>query len=399
MQYNPSYVVDFNVTMENGYELNGDFGDYSVWHWNKHYMELCSGFLDKLVELTFDFIENFDINDVDTAIKKIFYGGMGQFFGLMSVERMWMSWLTAIFSMLALSHLGQWFKTSTRPRTFTSRNPTRMERQRLRVKKVELQMQLKAVLFASWISCCSGMEGGSPGENAFLQQMSMLATAATNAATAAERALGMMANQPGSSTHATGDGDLQAATRILKNPDVYTGDGPLGFSGWKFTFCSWLSFGDPRFQKAFDNLDKLSPTDHIPEYSEVERELSVKLFAILASYLKGRCLSLVKSMAKSKDGFRLWRSLVQEYEPSSRQRSLALAQTLSNYPAFTNAKSIMEQILSYEQLVQQFEEASSSTYPAELKIATLVKCSGQKLREYLQLTINEHTTYPQLKRR
>ena len=49
MQYNPSYVVDFNVTMENGYELNGDFGDYSVWHWNKHYMELCSGFLDKLV--------------------------------------------------------------------------------------------------------------------------------------------------------------------------------------------------------------------------------------------------------------------------------------------------------------------------------------------------------------
>ena len=397
VQYNPFYVVDFNATMENGYELNGDFGDYSVWHRNKHYMEFCSGFLDKLVELTFDFIENFDINDVDTAIKKIFYGGMGQFFGLMSVERMWMSWLTAIFSMLALSHLGLWFKTSTRPRTFTSRNPTRMERHRLRVKKVELQMQLKAVLFASWISCCSGMEGGSPGENAFLQQMSMLATAATNAATAAERALGMMANQPVSSSHATGDGGLQAATRILKNPDVYTGDDPLGFSGWKFTFCSWLSFGDPRFQKAFDNLDKLSPTDDIPEYSEVERELSVKLFAILASYLKGRCLSLVKSMAKSKDGFRLWRALVQEYEPSSRQRSLALAQTLSNYPAFTNAKSIMEQILSYEQLVQQFEEASSSTYPAELKIATLVKCSGQKLREYLQLTINEHTTYPQLK--
>ena len=29
--------------------------------------------------------------------------------------------------------------------------------------------------------------------------------------------------------------------------------------------------------------------------------------------------------------------------------------------------TILEQILSYEQLVQQFEEASSSTYPAELK--------------------------------
>jgi len=70
---------------------------------------------------------------------------------------------------------------------------------------------------------------------------------------------------------------------------------------------------------------------------------------------------------------------------------------LSNYPAFTNSKTILEQILAYEQLVQQFEEVSSSVYPSELKIATLVKCSGQKLREYLQLTIGEQTTYAQLK--
>ena len=90
----------------------------------------------------------------------------------------------------------------------------------------------------------------------------------------------------------------------------------------------------------FDQLDKLSPTDEIPAYTEAERELSVKLFAILASYLKARCLSLVKSMAKSKDGFKLWRALLQEYEPSSRQRSLALAQTLSNYPAFSGSKTI-----------------------------------------------------------
>ena len=57
----------------------------------------------------------------------------------------------------------------------------------------------------------------------------------------------------------------------------------------------------------------------------------------------------------------------------------------------------MEQILSYEQLVQQFEETFSSTYPAELKIASVVKCSGLKLREYLQLTVYKQTTYAQLK--
>jgi hypothetical protein len=144
-------------------------------------------------------------------------------------------------------------------------------------------------------------------------------------------------------------------------------------------------------------LEKLAAGDPIPAYSDVEAELSVKLFAILTSYLKGRCVGLVKSMAKQKDGFKLWRALIQEFEPSSRQRSLAIAQSLSNYPAFTNSKTILEQILAYEQLVQQFEEVSSSVYPSELKIATLVKCSGQKLREYLQLTNGEQTTYAQLK--
>lgn len=75
-------------------------------------------------------------------------------------------------------------------------------------------MQLKALLFASWISCCSGMEGGAQGENAFLQHMSMLATAAANAASAAERAIGLMSGRgPSSSSHASGDGGLQAATR------------------------------------------------------------------------------------------------------------------------------------------------------------------------------------------
>ena len=120
----------------------------------------------------------------------------------------------------------------------------------------------------------------------------------------------------------------------------------MAFSGWKFSFCSWLSFGGQRFQKCFDERDKLSPTDETPAYSEVERELSVKLFAILASYLKGRCVGMVKSLAKSKDAFGLG--------PSSRQRSLAIAQTLSNYPSSSTSKTILEQILGYEQLGSTF---------------------------------------------
>ena len=58
---------------------------------------------------------------------------------------------------------------------------------------------------------------------------------------------------------------------------------------------------------------------------------------------------------------------------------------------------MMEQMLAYQQLAEQYEEASSTTYPSELQIATLESCSGQKLQEKPQITIIERTTDAQLK--
>eukprot|EP00435_Cladocopium_sp_Y103_P074378 s47_g48.t1 len=384
-QYRPIYEMDENYTQVIQEELMDGIAWWTIWRsWSTRGLAL----LDKFTEESFLYID----------IKDTLARGMRQFFGLMSVERTWMCWLATMCSLLAMSHLGLWSGTGpTSWTSTTSLRSTRLAKQRMRVKKVQWKTQLKALLFASWIQCCSGMEG----EQAFLQQMTVLATAATNAASAAERAIGLMSSQSTSSSGAGGGqpegGGLQAAARILKNPESFSGEDPLSFIGWKFAFCSWLSFGDGRFQKCFENLEKLGPEEDVPAYSNIEQELSIKLFAILASYLKGKCFSLVKSFAKSRDGFKLWRALVAEFEPSTRQRSLALAQTLSNYPTFVNSKSTMEQILAYELLVQQFEEASASTYPAELKIATLVRCAGQRLREYLQLTINDKTTYGQLK--
>jgi hypothetical protein len=56
-----------------------------------------------------------------------------------------------------------------------------------------------------------------------------------------------------------------------------------------------------------DKLDKFGSGEDVPLYSDVECELSMKLFAILAAHLKWRSASLVRSPAKGKDRFRLWR--------------------------------------------------------------------------------------------
>ena len=51
----------------------------------------------------------------------------------------------------------------------------------------------------------------------------------------------------------------------------------------------------------------------------------------------------------------------------------------------------------YEQLVQEFEKMSCTTYPQELKSATLIRCSQRRLRKHLQLTITEPTTHSKIR--
>ena len=155
-----------------------------------------------------------------------------------------------------------------------------------------------------------------------------------------------------------------------------------------------LSFGDQRFQEVLEKVEALrdDPAD-TSSFTTEEKELSTKLYTVLATYLKGRCFNMVKAGMKAKNGFLLWRQLHKEFLPSTRQRSLALAQALSAYPTFPNKKSSLECVLAFEQMVQQFEESSMSNYPDELKAATLIRCCHAKVREYLQLTVTDSTTY------
>ena len=278
---------------------------------------------------------------------------MGQLMKLMTVERMWCSWICSVVALLMASHLGLRWKRPT----------TRSEKKLQRTRRSQTKMQLEAMLFATWACSCQSMEGQGQGEQAFLQCMATLAEAATSAATAAERALSQLAQGavPGGASSSVGDAaqaGLSMAARVLKNPEPFSGEDPHSFQAWKFGFCSWLSFGDSRFQKAFEEVERLKAGEDLKPYSADERDLATKLCAVLTSYLRGRCVGLVRSFAASKDGFRLWRALVTDFEPPSRQRSLAIAQALAAYPSFDGKKSAMENVLTYESLVQTFEELS-----------------------------------------
>eukprot|EP00435_Cladocopium_sp_Y103_P023681 s1403_g5.t1 len=284
---------------------------------------------------------------------------------------------------LQMSHLSH-------SKDLRSRTCRRMQR-RVAIKQ---QRQLIAVLFLCSCANARAMDEQTNVQTAFLQGMTLMAEAATRAAVAAERALERATSAASATSSSEG---LSAASRIVKPPDTYTGDDPMMFMQWKQQFASWSCFGDSRYVEALENLEKKSEALPLTAYNLDERDMSQKLFAVLTSYLRGRCSHLVRAETKNKDGFRLWHTLCKEYMPNTRRRALALAQASGAYPTFNKDKTALESILAFEQLVIQYEEASGSTYPLELMSATLIRCCQPKLREQLQLSINEESSYQEIR--
>ena len=265
----------------------------------------------------------------------------------------------------------------------------RLERKKSTRTTNQLKKQLLAAIILCGMSNAHAMEEQATMQEAFLQRMTSMAEAATRAAVAAEEALKKASTSGGVSSNE----GLQAASRILKPPDTFNGDDVMAFQQWKHQFTSWLCFGDTRYQEALDLLEKRETAPEFATYNSDERAMSSKLYAVLTSYLRGKCAHIVRAEAHAKDGFKLWYTLNQEFMPSTRQRSLALAQALGSYPAFSKDRSVLESILNYEQLVLEYEQASGSKYPKELMSATLIKCCNPKLREQIQLSITDSTSY------
>ena len=248
--------------------------------------------------------------------------------------------------------------------------------------------------FIAMMLICSCAASAAMEQDAVLRRIITLTEAATRAAMSAESTWNQV--QSMISTSSSSAEGLQAASRILKAPDTFSGDDPMTLASWRFQFTSWLTFGDSRYTTLLEKVESLTSAPSITTY-DPEKELAHKLYAVLTSYLRGRCSHIIKSFAKSRDGFAIWYQLMREFEPTSRQRSLALAQALASYPVFAKDKCCLESILVYEQTVQQFEESSSTTYPDELKVATLMRCCNSKLREFLQLNIKDSSTYVEVR--
>ena len=273
-----------------------------------------------------------------------------------------------------------------RRQQYAWKKKSRTEKKKSHLSRCRLVRQLQVLIWISLMGHCWAMDVN------VAQHITELAQAATRAAQAATAVAEKVSAKGGMSS------GMESAAKVLKNPDVFNGEDAAGFMGWKLNFETWMGFGDDRFNELLGKVERMDRAPVFSSYDSEQKSMANKFFAILSSYLRGRTNALVRSVANSdKDGFKLWYDLCREYLPNSKQRTLSLAQTLAQYPQFSNKIGMLEQILNFEQLVGQYESSSGNTYPGDLKAATILRCSPQRIREYLQLSLKEDSSYADIR--
>ena len=123
-------------------------------------------------------------------------------------------------------------------------------------------------------------------------------------------------------------------SRFVKAPDVFAPkslDEELsGWPEWAFCFKNWLSVQDDAFREDLKRVETATSIVAFDSYEAGAKTRAIRLYAILATYLRNRPLRILRSVTDG-DGFRVWRALVDELQPSSRPRALMLKLSLSSH--------------------------------------------------------------------
>ena len=194
----------------------------------------------------------------------------------------------------------------------------------------------------------------------------------------------------------------ESASRLVKPPDLFAPktleEEVSQWPDWSFSFRVYLGFIDPMYAAELRRTETATVPINSSGYSADEAARSVKLYAILASYLRNRPLKLLKS-EPDQDGYKVWQRLFQELEPSSRTRGLAMAQALVSFPAMTKGTSILDYLLTYEKLVSEYEKISYLAYDENLKIGTVLKGLPNELRKHILVGLRPDTKYEEIRTR
>ena len=232
-----------------------------------------------------------------------------------------------------------------------------------------------------------GSQGGQPQVDGMALAMRMVA-AAESAAAAAEATSRAVARQTAE--------DGKSWWKLLPKPPVFdhgTREAELaGWKEWSWTFEQYMSSIDAKFSDDITqmraNVERaVDPID----FSDAERQRNAFLYSLLSSLMRQRALLVIRQIPGC-NGLEAYRTLIQQNEPVSKNRSMGLLNVIMNWPAFSGKLSLMQHVLRLEHAFSEYEKLGSRLND-DLKTAILMRSVTGQLKTWLQLQVSETTTY------
>ena len=175
---------------------------------------------------------------------------------------------------------------------------------------------------------------------------------------------------------------------------------PQSFDGTESTWLEWKF----RMQNLFILLGLESFASEAETMGQLDAKLFIEslkersrfLYAVLTQVCGGRALNLVRRAPRGW-GFSAWQNLVKEYEPKLALRWTSMLSEILT-PKWKE-DNFRDQLYEWERLVSNYEAASQSQIPADVKCAVIVRWSPKALRDYFRLIPIEATTnYEELRK-
>ena len=193
------------------------------------------------------------------------------------------------------------------------------------------------------------------------------------------------------------------ASKVVKCPSPFgcsnSAEDQSMWLDFSFAFKQWLYYAEPGYEVDLTHIEEHlnSPIvyNQTPE-GEKSTERSKRLYAILSGLLVHRPLKLLKQVVDS-NGLEVWRQLSSLYSPRTKTRSLGILNALMAHPSFVRERTILEQIQGLERLADEYRRASGSDVNDDILLTTLVKCLPAQLRQHVQLTMDEASTFQLVK--
>ena len=190
-------------------------------------------------------------------------------------------------------------------------------------------------------------------------------------------------------------------SKHIKSPEVFKpetrSEELQKWEDWKFSMETFIGVVDGEMLRDMKEASASPRMLRMSEWDLDRQDRSEKLFSLLSTLLRNRPLQLLRGVADN-NGYEAWRVLYRDMQPPTRQRSLALVQSL-NRLKFEAGRTITEQLPQFELLIREYERTSRTTYPDDLKVAAIIAALPGQLQAQVQMSVSESTTYEEIKQK